>query len=74
MEDKFEYEFNGMVLSMEDMSEINSYYEAASTAEYLMDNYGFDKDDALDKGYEVRRLMDDFGYYEEEAIEEIIDR
>ena len=52
---------------MEDMMRIHLYYEAASTAEYIMYNYGIDnKEEALKIGYNVRDLMDRYGYTEQE--------
>ena len=70
---EFEYEIKGITLSMSDMVQINEYYEAACTAEYLMDNYDItDKDEAIDLGYDVRRLMDKYGYDEQEAIYKVL--
>ena len=54
---------------MSEMSDIHHYYEAACTATYLMENYGVsDENESLEIGYEVRRMMDKYGYCEEEAI------
>lgn len=41
---KFEYIIKGITLNMADMVEIHKYYEAACTAEYLMDNYEITKE------------------------------
>lgn len=71
--DKFTYNYNGIILTMDDMCKINTYYEAASSAEVLIENYGLSKDDALEKGYEVRRLMDKYEYNETEAINELME-
>lgn len=69
----FEYEIKGITLSMSDMCQIDAYYEAACTAEYLMDNYNItDEDEAMQLGYDVRRLMNKYGYDEEEAIDEVL--
>ena len=70
---KFEYPIKGISLSMSDMCAINKYYEAACTAEYLLDTYdSVNEKNALALGYEVRRLMDKFGYEEAEAISEVV--
>lgn len=70
---KFEYKIKGITLDMNDLIEIHSYYEARCTAEYLMENCDItDEDDALCLGYEVRRLMDKYGYDEETAIDEML--
>lgn len=69
---KFEYEIKGITLSMSDMCQINEYYEAACTAEYLVENYGVNEERAMQLGYDVRRLMNKYGYDEEGAIEEIL--
>lgn len=67
------YEIKGITLNEWDMYEIKKYYEAACTAEYIMDNYDIaDEDKALKLGYEVRRLMDKYGSDEDEAIEQVI--
>lgn len=61
------FTYNG--LTMTEMMHIHSYYEAACTAEYVMENYDItDENEALAIGYEVRRLMDKYGYGEEEAV------
>ena len=61
------FEFNG--LTMSEMSKIHEHYEAACTAEYVMENYGITSErDALAIGYNVRFLMDKYGYDENEAI------
>ena len=67
---KFEYKIKGVTLDINDLINIHDFYEAACTAEYLMDNYNIgDEDEAMQLGYEVRRLMDKYGYNEEEAID-----
>lgn len=71
----FEYNFKGMTLTMSDMCQINEFYEAACTAEYVLDLYTDavkTKEDALEIGYEVRRLMNKYDYDEEEAISEVL--
>lgn len=69
---KFEYEIKGITLNMSDMNQINEYYEAACTAEYLIDNYDVTEEEVMQLGYDVRRLMNKYGYDEEEAIKEVI--
>lgn len=69
---KFQYEIKGVTLSMSDMCQINEYYEAACTAEYLIDNYEVTEEEAMNLGYDVRRLMKKYGYDEEEAIKEVL--
>ena len=70
---KIQYEIKGITLDVYDLMDIHHYYEAACTAEYLMDNYGItDEDDALNLGYEVRRLMDKYDWDEETAIDAIM--
>jgi hypothetical protein len=61
------FEFKG--LTMSEMAQIHQHYEAACTAEYVMENYDIvSESEALAIGYNVRRLMDKYGYDEEEAI------
>lgn len=68
---EIKYEIKGVTLTEWDMYDIKKYYEAACTAEYIMENHDItDEDRALKLGYEVRRLMDKYDYYEEEAIDE----
>lgn len=67
------YTINGITLDVNDLMNINEYYEAACTAEYLMDIYDIDdEDDALQLGYDVRRLMNKYDYDEETAIDEVL--
>lgn len=69
---KIEYEIKGVTLDIYDMINIHKYYEAACTAEYLMENYELTDEDAMKLGYEVRRMMDKHGLYEEDAIEKVM--
>ena len=70
---KFQYEIKGITLDVNDLMDIHHYYEAACTAEYLMDNYGITNEyDALYLGYEVRRLMDKYEWDEETAIDAVM--
>lgn len=71
---KIQYEIKGITLDVHDLMELHQYYEAACTAEYLIENYGIATEDkALKLGYEVRRLMDKYGYLEEDAIAEVLE-
>lgn len=70
---KIEYKIKGITLDVSDLVLINEYYEAACTAEYLMDNYDIaTEDEAMELGYDVRRLMNKYGYDEQEAIDEVL--
>ena len=70
----FEYTLNnGTRLTMTDMLAVHQHYEAACTAEYIMENHGIDtEEEALSLGYDVRRLMDKYSYTEKEAINEVM--
>lgn len=70
----FTYTTKGVTLSMSDMVGIHKYYEAACTAEYLMENYEqvTSEEQALKLGYEVRRKMNKWDYTEEDAIDEVM--
>lgn len=65
-----EFKIKGVTLDASDLCVINQYYEAACTAEYLLDNYEplLSDEDALDLGYQVRHEMNKYGYVEEDAI------
>lgn len=70
---KIEYEIKGITLDAYELQELHEYYEAACTAEYLMENYDIsDESTAMHLGYEVRRFMDKFGGDEEYAIDEVL--
>ena len=63
----------GITLDESDLVTVNSYYEAACTAEYMMENYDIkDEEQALNLAYEVRDRMDKYGYEETEAIRVIL--
>lgn len=65
------FTYNG--LTMEEMLPIHQYYEAACTAEYIMENHeDIDEERAIKMGYAVRELMDKYDYDEEEAIDIMI--
>ena len=70
---EIKYEIKGVTLNVSDLMELHHYYEAACTAEYLMENYDIpDEDEAMNLGYEVRRLMNKYDYDEETAIDEVM--
>ena len=70
---KIQYEIKGITLDVNDLIDIHNYYEAFCTAEYLMDNYGIaDESEAMQLGYDVRRLMDKYDWDEETAIDEVM--
>ena len=52
---------------------IHQWYEAACTAEYMLENEMVAEEDALKTGYEVRRLMGKYELTEEEAIAEVLE-
>lgn len=63
---------NGTELGPEEMSDIHRYYEIQCTADYLIENHKVPEDEAEEKAEEVRRMMDKYGFTEEEAIDEIL--
>jgi hypothetical protein len=70
---KIQYEIKGITLDVRDLMDIHQYYEAACTAEYIMENYGItDEREAMQIGYNVRFAMDKYGYDEETAINEVL--
>ena len=70
----FAYNIKGIELTMTDMVNIHKYYEAACTAEYLMENYDHvtSEEQALALGYEVRNTMDKYGIDEMSSIDHLI--
>ena len=71
---EIKYKIKGITLDVGDLVEIHRYYEAACTAEFVMENYEVsDEDQALQIGYDVRRLMDKYGYTELEAIDKVME-
>ena len=71
---EIKYEIKGVTLNVNDLMDIHHYYEAACTAEYLMENYGVSNENkALKLGYEVRRLMNKYECLEEDAIAEVLE-
>lgn len=72
---KIEFKIKGITLNVNDLVVINQYYEAACTAEYIMENYNItDENEAMQLGYDVHNLIGKYGYDEEEAIYEVIKR
>ena len=68
----FKYEIKGVTLDEWDMYEIKKYYEAHCTAEYVAENYDVTDEEAIEIGYQVRRLMDKYDSTEEDAIYEVM--
>lgn len=65
----FKCSVNGVELSSHTLMELSSFYEASCTAEYVSENRpDLTGEQALDVGYETRRLMDKYGYEELDAI------
>ena len=69
---EIKYEIKGITLDVYDLIKIHEYYEAACTAEYLMDNYDLTEEQAMELGTRVRRYMDKNNVTEDIAIEEIM--
>ena len=72
---KIQYPIKGIFLKNADLAQIHSYYEAACTAEYLLDNYQCvtTEEQAMKLGHEVRRRMIKYGYDESEAIDLVLE-
>ena len=71
---EIKYEIKGITLDVGDLINIHAYYEAACTAEFVMDNYKVsDEVQALQIGYDVRKLMDKYDYSELEAIDKVME-
>lgn len=67
---KIEYTIKGITLNEYEMYDIMKFYEAHCSAEYILENYNVTEEQAIELGYEVRRLMDKYGGDEEDAIYE----
>lgn len=65
---KIEYQIKGVVLDAYEMYEIKNTYEALCTAEYILENYKVSETQAVQLGYETRRLMNKYGGDEEDTI------
>ena len=70
----FECSINGVKLEIRDLVSLHEFYEASCTAEFLRDNYGFKEEEALELGYDVRQLMDDYDLSEIDAIDEVFEK
>lgn len=58
-------------LTESDMCQINSYYEVQCTADYLRENHpDWEEEKIQEIANNTRDMMNDYGYDEEEAIEE----
>lgn len=72
---KIEYTIKGITLDVCDLLKIHKYYEAACTAEYIMENHNIiDETEAMKLAHEIREQMDKYGYDEDEAIEQMLGR
>lgn len=71
---EIKYEIKGITLDVHDLINIHEYYEAACTAEYLMDNYDLTENEAMRLGADVRRYMDKNNVTENIAIDEILSK
>lgn len=70
---KIEYTIKGITLDVNELSRLHEYYEAACTAEFIMENYKIkDEDKAMEIGYEVRRQMFKYDLMEDEAIDIVL--
>lgn len=58
---KIEYTIKGVVLNEYEMYEIKNTYEVLCTAEYILETYEVTEEEAAKLGYEVRRLMNNYG-------------
>ena len=72
LKELFKATVNGTELSIADMGEITKYYQACCIAEYIEDNYVVTTVEAIDIGYEVKRLQDKYGWNEETAIDTVV--
>lgn len=67
------FTIKGITLDESDLVAVNSYYEVACTAEYMMENYGIeDEAQAMKLAHEVRQRMDKYGYEETDAIRVVL--
>ena len=69
---KIEYTIKGITLNEFEMYDIKKYFEAHCSAEYILENYNVTEEKAIELGYEVRRLMGKYDYYEEDAIAKVM--
>ena len=71
---KIEYTIRGITLSEQELTQIHSYYEAACTAEYLMDNFECVDNEqlAMSLAYKVRERMSKYHQSEEDAAFDVV--
>lgn len=69
---KIEFTIKGVTLNEWDMYDIKRYYEAACTAERILGEHDIPESAALQLGYEVRKLMAEYGGDEDDTINEIM--
>ena len=69
----FDVIVDGYKVNPDYLPEIHQYYEACCSAEYFIDKYNLPTKEAIGHGYAVRRLMDECGYTESEALEYVED-
>ena len=67
---EFTFEIKGVTLNMLDMNRVKQQYGIYCTAEYLMENYHFEEEKALNIATYVRDLMFDYDWDEIYAIKE----
>ena len=72
LKELFKADIDGKELSIADMGEIAHYYQACCVGEYLGENYKISSVEAIDLGYEVKRLQDKYGFNEETAIYAVV--
>lgn len=61
---------DGIRIDVPTLVKLADFYAASCTAEYVNENHpDLTGEQAMELGYETRRLMDKYGYDEEEAIE-----
>ena len=73
----FDYDFNGVKLSMQDMEKISDHYNSAVIAEELLREYPevFPcPKDALNAGRQIHGLMSTYGFAKNVAVQETLRR
>lgn len=69
-ETPFMCSIDGIRIDVPTLVKLADFYAASCTAEYVNENHpDLTGEQAMELGYETRRLMDKYGYDEEEAIE-----
>lgn len=73
---KIELNINGMTLSENELRKVKEYYEAACTAEYMLENFDEieNEEQAMELGYGARRIMSKYNMAEDDAIEEVMEK